>query len=106
MDIVLSSCPQVIQELKAQTAADGLNPMGTICTNLYYCDAYLAAQHCDCDKSWSLCCQLEKDTPYDDEYNFAYSQWGVYIVTQPRTVWYVLWFFTICFPTDPLIKVV
>ena len=61
--------------------------MGTMGTNNYYCDRYIAAQHCDCDQTMSLCCQLEKQSVDKNDYNFAFSQWGVYIVTQSKTVW-------------------
>ena len=86
-DIVLSSCPEVIRTLKAQT--DSMNSLGVTGTNIYYCDGYVAAIHCDDDESWSLCSQLEWCAGHH-EYGFAYAEWGVYIVTRPRTVWCVL----------------
>lgn len=92
--VVLSSCPAVMRELRKTTEDAGLCPVGTGGTNLYYCDNYLAAQHCDRDLSWSLCCQLKKVTRDIRDYSFAYSRWGVYVETRSRAVWYVnLWFY-------------
>lgn len=85
--VVKSSCPGVIRELDQETQDAGLCPLGSGCANLYYCDAYHAAQHKDRDISWSLCSQLEKSTRDICDYSFAFSQWGVYIVTMSRAIW-------------------
>lgn len=67
----------------------GGNTVGSSCANLYTCDDYMAPQHTDNDQDMSVCMQLGKDCA-KDEYNFSYTEWGVYIVTQERCIWYVL----------------
>jgi hypothetical protein len=75
-----------------------LNLLGSTGANLYYCDNYLAPQHNDHDAAhWSACCQLWKDMKAEvgdgrvpipkDEFNFAFTQWGVYIETEEKCVW-------------------
>lgn len=76
-----------------------LNLLGSTGINLYYCLNYMSPQHRDHDAShWSACCQLWKDmlasngsatrVPMpDDEFNFAFTEWGLYIVTKPKCVW-------------------
>ena len=78
--------PSVYQELKQLTAEAETNRLGSTGTNLYYCNNYMSPQHRDCDATWSLCIQLSK-SGYPDEYNFSFTQWGVYIVTEPRCIW-------------------
>jgi hypothetical protein len=37
-----------------------------------------------------MCCQLHKatqDNEVNDEFNFVYARWGVYIRTRSNTVW-------------------
>jgi hypothetical protein len=78
--------PSVYQELKQITAEAETNRLGSTGTNLYYCKDYMSPQHRDCDSTWSLCIQLSK-RGHSDEYNFSFTQWGVYIVTEPRCIW-------------------
>lgn len=84
--VMMGTCPEVMHELQEITRTYGLDRLGKLGTNIYYCDAYLAALHCDRDKSWSICCQLELNAGFH-EYGFAFAEWGVYIVTQERAVW-------------------
>jgi hypothetical protein len=85
---------RVKQSIEAQ-----LNLLGSIGINLYYCLNYMSPQHRDRDAShWSACCQLWKDmngpdgstdrVPIpNDEFNFAFTEWGVYIETQVKCLW-------------------
>jgi hypothetical protein len=83
--------------IKQSIEAD-LNLLGSIGVNLYYCLNYMSPQHRDHDAShWSACCQLWKDmvgsegsarVPIpDDEFGFAFTEWGLYIETCIKCVW-------------------
>lgn len=61
-----------------------LGPSGA---NLYFCTDYMSPQHADADVAWALCCQLAKNGVGEDEYNFCYTKWQVYLRTEPRAVW-------------------
>jgi hypothetical protein len=78
--------PAVAQELKELSAEAEINRLGSTGTNLYYCKNYMSTQHRDNDASWSLCVQLTKQGR-PDEFNFSFTQWGVYIVTEPQCIW-------------------
>jgi hypothetical protein len=78
--------PAVAQELKELSAKAETNCLGSTGTNLYYCKNYMSTQHRDNDASWSLCVQLTKQG-HPDEFNFSFTQWGVYIVTEPQCIW-------------------
>ena len=78
--------PSVYQELKQLTADAETNCLGSTGTNLYYCRDYMSPQHKYNDVSWSLCIQLTKCSR-PDEFNFSFTQWGVYIVTEPQCIW-------------------
>jgi hypothetical protein len=80
--------PAVARELILLSAEAETNRLGSTGTNLYYCKNYMSPQHRDDDVSWSLCIQLTKQA-LPDEFNFSFTQWGVYIVTEPRCIWYV-----------------
>jgi hypothetical protein len=78
--------PSVYRELKQLTADAETNHLGSTGTNLYYCRDYMSPQHRDNDASWSLCIQLSKCS-HPDEFNFSFTQWGVYIITEPQCIW-------------------
>jgi hypothetical protein len=78
--------PSVYQELRQLTADAETNRLGSTGTNLYYCKDYMSPQHRDNDASWSLCIQLSKHS-LPDEFNFSFTQWGVYIITEPQCIW-------------------
>lgn len=87
MDAMISTVsPAVAQELKEVSALAETNRLGSTGTNLYYCKNYMSTQHRDNDASWSLCVQLTKQGR-PDEFNFSFTQWGVYIVTEPQCIW-------------------
>lgn len=82
--------PTILRELKKTSDAAQLNRLGSTGTNLYYCTNYMSPQHRDRDATWSICMQVEKNGLHQsDEFNFSYTQWGVYIVTEPKCLWYV-----------------
>ncbi|KAJ7121145.1 hypothetical protein C8R44DRAFT_981960 [Mycena epipterygia] len=87
-ETVRGFAPGVINDIKHTVTKAGINRMGKMGMNSFYCWEYGAPLHRDNDATWSLCCQLWKDTPYKDEYNFAYAEWGCYIVTEENCVWY------------------
>jgi len=78
---------EVADILKSDTHYSEAARMGTTAANIYYCTDYLAYQHCDNDASPGVCSQLILDREYVDEWNFAYTEWGHYIVNEPNTVW-------------------
>lgn len=81
--------PDVVSAIKKRNETAGLNHMGRTGMNSFYCWEYASPLHDDEDDLWSICSQLFKKTKHRDEYNFAYAEWGVYIVTEENCVWYV-----------------
>jgi hypothetical protein len=82
----------VVKELTSGTRLSEAARMGTTAANIYYCTDYLAYQHRDNDDSPGICCQLILEREYEDEWNFAFTEWGRYIVNEPNTVWYAILF--------------
>lgn len=82
-------CPEVREGIHMESDESGGNPLGSTCFNLYTCNDYMAPQHFDHDQGWSICTQLQKVDCQEDEYNFSFTEWGVYIVTQEKTIWWV-----------------
>lgn len=90
--MLLGLCPEVRQTLHESSQDSGGNPLGSTCSNLFTCNDYMAPQHCDHDEEMSICTQVEKSGCQEDEYNFSFTEWGVYIETQERTIWWVFIF--------------
>lgn len=88
-ETVRGFAPGIIKAIKDTVTGAGINPMGKMGMNSFYCWEYASPLHRDKDATWSLCCQLWKNTNHKDEYNFAYAEWGCYIVTQENCVWSV-----------------
>jgi hypothetical protein len=84
--MIAAVSPAVYHELKQLSDLAETNRLGSTGTNLYYCKNYMSAQHRDNDVSWSLCIQLTKQG-LSDEFNFSFTEWGVYIVTEPQCIW-------------------
>jgi hypothetical protein len=80
------AAPDIAKNIKETSAAAEMNRLGTSGANIFYCSDYLSPQHFDCDASLSICAQLDKQGT-DNEWNFCYTEWGKYIVTQPNAVW-------------------
>jgi hypothetical protein len=72
-------------------AKGATNPLGLTGSNLFASNDYMSHQHCDHDIGMSVCSQTAK-TCAVDEFNFAYTEWGVYIETLPNTVWCVIYY--------------
>ncbi|KAG6837598.1 hypothetical protein H0H93_007012 [Arthromyces matolae] len=64
----------------------GLNRLGSTGSNIFSCSNYMSHQHFDQDEDISICAQYEK-TCLQDEFNFSYTEWGVYIETRDNTLW-------------------
>ncbi|KAJ8503610.1 hypothetical protein ONZ45_g10703 [Pleurotus djamor] len=63
------------------------DPLGAYGFNLFVCHNYLAPLHRDKDDlGISVCFQLKKRCR-EDEFNFAFMEWGVYVQTEPNTLW-------------------
>ncbi|KAF7970281.1 hypothetical protein HWV62_24476 [Athelia sp. TMB] len=86
--MLLGFCPEVREKMYALSRDSGGNPLGSTCGNMFTCNDYVAPQHADHDEGMSVCTQLEKSDCLADEYNFSYTEWGVYIVTEERTIWW------------------
>lgn len=69
------------------SAKSGGNTLGTTIANLYVCSDYAAPQHYNEDEELSMCIQVRKKRCRPSEFNFAYTQWGVYIVTEDWAIW-------------------
>lgn len=78
--------PTGIREMEDISTQSELYTLGNLGTTLFYCSAFMAPQHTDYDSTLSLTVQLKK-VAGDDEFNFAYTQWGVYLRTQDNTAW-------------------
>lgn len=93
-DSIYAYVPDVVDSIRQISDENGLKSMGSCGASSYYCTNYMSPQHSDRDKGWSLCSQLFKNVkeaggnPATD-FNFAFTKWGLYIVTEPRCVWYV-----------------
>ncbi|VDB89344.1 unnamed protein product [Peniophora sp. CBMAI 1063] len=92
-DAVKDYVPEVVNSIRDLSDEKQLKDMGSCGVSSYYCSNYLSQQHGDNDVGWSLCSQLYKklDTaggsPTED-FNFAFTKWGVYIETQANCVWW------------------
>ncbi|KAF7971548.1 hypothetical protein HWV62_20868 [Athelia sp. TMB] len=85
--LLLGFCPEEREQMHILSNESGGNSLGSSSSNLYTCNNYVAPQHADRDQGLSVCTQLEKNHCQADEFNFSYTEWGVYIVTQPKTIW-------------------
>lgn len=86
MELVAPMNPEGVTEIKAVGKTYGVDPMGALGLNLYSCSDYMSAGHFDRDACLGACMQYSKQAK-EDEFNFAYTEWGVYIRTQPNCAW-------------------
>ena len=74
----------VVQDLRKDSM--DCNALGLLGVTAYYCWNYTAPLHRDLDRGWSISVQIQK-TSRQDEYNFAYADWGHYLETRTNCVW-------------------
>jgi hypothetical protein len=78
--------PPITRSVGYHTQDSGLNPLGSTGSNIYICTDYMSPQHVDDDANMCICIQLKKRSR-DDEFNFAYTEWGVFIETIENCMW-------------------
>jgi len=74
----------VVQDLRKDSM--DCNTLGLLGVTAYYCWNCTAPLHRDSDRGWSISVQIQK-TSRQDEYNFAYADWGHYLETRTNCVW-------------------
>ncbi|KAF7966109.1 hypothetical protein HWV62_40006 [Athelia sp. TMB] len=90
LDLMISGmAPKARKDLHAIFDKHQLNRLGSTGNNMYYCHNYTSPQHRDKDEGISFCIQLNKHC-YADEFNFAYAEWGVYLVTEEKCIWWFI----------------
>ncbi|KZP27502.1 hypothetical protein FIBSPDRAFT_886400 [Athelia psychrophila] len=85
--LLLGFAPVERREFREMSAKSGGNTLGTTIANLYVCNDYAAPQHYNEDEELSMCIQVGKKRCRPSEFNFAYTQWGVYVVTEDWAIW-------------------
>lgn len=86
MENVRIAFPEAHKAIKNNAESASTLPLGKYGLNTFYCWNYVAPQHTDMDRSFTISIQLEKSGE-SDEYNFACSEYGFYIETQVNTLW-------------------
>lgn len=87
LDLMIGAVsPQARRELHNAFNSAQVNRVGSTGNNLYYCSNYMSPQHRDKDQGISTCVQLSK-VCLPDEFNFSYTEWGVYLVTEEKCIW-------------------
>ncbi|KAJ7702824.1 hypothetical protein B0H17DRAFT_1327170 [Mycena rosella] len=86
METAWGFAPEVVKDIKRCKEEGGLKNMGRTGMNSFYCWEYASPLHEDDNHAWLICCQLWKGGCKDDEYNFAYAEWGIYIRTQDNCI--------------------
>ncbi|KAF7971900.1 hypothetical protein HWV62_19527, partial [Athelia sp. TMB] len=90
LDAIISGmAPKLFAELHNIFKEYQVNRLGSTGNNMYYCHNYTSPQHRDEDEGVSFCIQLGKRC-YPDEFNFAFTEWGVYIVTEEKCIWWFI----------------
>ncbi|TDL15219.1 hypothetical protein BD410DRAFT_809109 [Rickenella mellea] len=85
--VLEKAAPHVFLDIKNAVEKTGTGSLGRYGLNSFYCWNYVAPQHKDKDFTWTISTQLFKRGPVD-EYNFSFTQWGIYIQTEENTVWW------------------
>ena len=88
--------------LKKLSKHSGINRLGSAGVTTFYCTNYMSPQHFDRDVKldeffpdeevedfFSLTIQLDLSTADPDEFDFAYTEWGVILWTVPNLLWCV-----------------
>lgn len=79
----------VYNALKDATEAG--DKLGVFGATLYICKNYTSPLHVDDDISPGICAQYQLQANKDlDEYAFVYADYGIYIVSQSNSLWYVI----------------
>jgi hypothetical protein len=93
--------PMIGRTHKKLSKHSGVNRLGSAGFSSFYCTNYMSPQHFDKDVKlsnffpdedddfFSLCIQLDISTAHPDEFDFAYTQWGVVIRTVSNCFWFV-----------------
>ena len=76
----------VYSALKEATEAG--DKLGVLGATLYSCKNYTSPLHLDDDISPGLCAQFQLQAKKIlAEYAFIYAEYGIYVVTQPNSLW-------------------
>jgi hypothetical protein len=86
LQAVASIYPEVGRKILNNQATDRLGSSGS---NLFYCHSYMAPQHVDDDCTPCISVQLDKNKCGEDDYNFAYTEWGISVITARNVMWFV-----------------
>ncbi|KIK37334.1 hypothetical protein CY34DRAFT_776189 [Suillus luteus UH-Slu-Lm8-n1] len=78
------AAPLVVKNLRDVTSTAKAQRLGSTGCVTFYCHNYVAPQHKDNDVSWTISTQLERRGK-DDEWNFSFTEWGVYIRNMDNT---------------------
>ncbi|KAG2092312.1 uncharacterized protein F5147DRAFT_657719 [Suillus discolor] len=81
------AAPLVVKDLQNVTSEAKAHRLGSTGCVTFYCRNYVAPQHKDHDVSWTISTQLER-RGRDDEWNFSFTEWGVYIRNVDNTTWW------------------
>ena len=83
--------PVAVHQLMTATWEADLSQTGFTGASSYSCKNYSSPIHKDKDRTWSIVNQLHLDLPPSGhpakDFNFAYAQWGVYLITEENMVW-------------------
>ena len=74
-------------DLRNMSVNADMQSYGATGQSLFYCYDYSTVLHKDNDVSWTISCQLVKNTK-PMEYSFAMPEWGVYLETAENMIWY------------------
>ncbi|KNZ80257.1 hypothetical protein J132_06683 [Termitomyces sp. J132] len=80
---------KIIQESEKDDGSASLNRLGSTGNNLFVCTDYMSPQHIDHDDGISITMQYDKNCQ-EDEFNFAFTQWGHYIETKKNCLCYFI----------------
>ncbi|TCD60999.1 hypothetical protein EIP91_009169 [Steccherinum ochraceum] len=83
-----ASDPPSFHKLRDVTRDAQMHRIGTTGPTAFYCVNYLSCQHLDTETACSMSCQLGLDTEYSDEYDFAYTEYGVVFRTVENCGWW------------------
>jgi hypothetical protein len=64
-----------------------MDRLGSTGCNTLYFQKYISSLHRDSDKTKAITAQLVQQTQ-SDEFHFVFVEWGFYIQTEARAVWY------------------
>ena len=86
MEVARRYCPELKQDIDEATRAGEMDRLGSTGCNTLYFNKYISSLHRDHDKTKAITAQLVRKT-LDDEFHFAFVEWGFYIQTEARAVW-------------------